>query len=197
MASPLEWTKLKEKDGISTFKKDLPNGALISFKGIGTVKASLKKVFNIIMDTQRAPEWVADMEKSQVLDWVKKPHTYIEYNHIKMPLIIKDRDFISKVNMIKESDKTILINYSTTDHKVNSKNIRGEINGSYFRLTALGENETLIEGVVICDPKGLIPKWIVNLFQKNWPYDTISGIRKQALKKDLIEDPRYDDYFFN
>ncbi|MFZ9000457.1 MAG: hypothetical protein ACO20H_04090 [Bacteriovoracaceae bacterium] len=68
--------------------------------------------------------------------------------------------------MIKESNKTILINYLSTGHKRKSNNIRGEIDESYFRLTALNK------------------------------YDTIKGIREQALKKDLIEDPRYDNYFF-
>ncbi|MFZ9000458.1 MAG: hypothetical protein ACO20H_04095 [Bacteriovoracaceae bacterium] len=46
MAAPSPWAKLQDKDGISTFKRDLPGTSLISFKGIGTVKASLKKVFN-------------------------------------------------------------------------------------------------------------------------------------------------------
>ncbi len=39
------------------------------------------------------------------------------------------------------------------------------------------------------DPKGSVPKWLVNLFQKGWPRNTIEGIRKQAAKADVKEHP--------
>jgi hypothetical protein len=32
------------------------------------------------------------------------------------------------------------------------------------------------------DPKGSIPKWLVNRFQKSWAYGTIKGLRAQVNK---------------
>ena len=36
-----------------------------------------------------------------------------------------------------------------------------------------------------CDPKGAIPAWVVNLFQKSWPRNTLEGIRRQVAKPDI------------
>jgi hypothetical protein len=35
------------------------------------------------------------------------------------------------------------------------------------------------------DPKGWLPAWVVNLFQKDWARITIAGIRRQVKKPDL------------
>jgi hypothetical protein len=35
------------------------------------------------------------------------------------------------------------------------------------------------------DPKGWLPAWLVNFFQKDWARETIEGIRKQCAKPDL------------
>ena len=38
---------------------------------------------------------------------------------------------------------------------------------------------------VDADPKGALPPFVVNFFQKDWSRDTIKGIRKQTKKADL------------
>jgi hypothetical protein len=206
-ASPFEWKKINEKDGIEVFKSDIQNSALISFKGVGIISADPERIFNIILDTKRAPEWVSDLVKSEVVNWINFPETYIEYNHINMPLIISDREFLSLVKINKEKNGSILVSYhqarelgpnSALPERLRNKSrlIRGEIEGSYFRVTPLdGGKNTLLEGVVVCDPKGWLPKWVVNLFQENWPIETINGIRKQAKKTDILLDKKFKVLF--
>jgi hypothetical protein len=41
------------------------------------------------------------------------------------------------------------------------------------------------------DPAGLIPAWLVNLFQKSWAHATIAGIRRQTKKTDLKPPPEF------
>jgi len=49
----------------------------------------------------------------------------------------------------------------------------------------------MLDGVVIADPKGMIPKWMVNMFQKDWPLSTLRAIRLQVKKTDVFEHPSY------
>ena len=35
------------------------------------------------------------------------------------------------------------------------------------------------------DPKGSVAKWIVNMFQKGWPHNTITSLREQVKKPDI------------
>ena len=53
-----------------------------------------------------------------------------------------------------------------------------------------GGRRTRVTGVAVADPRGSIPTWVVNLYQRNWPYDTIMAMRGQAKKSGLTVLPR-------
>ena len=41
------------------------------------------------------------------------------------------------------------------------------------------------------DPKGWLPKFLVNFSQKAWPVNTFKGIRQQATKNDIRHTPEF------
>ena len=47
-------------------------------------------------------------------------------------------------------------------------------------LRPLAKNETEMIMFAHIDPKGKIPKWVVNLFQKSWPRKYFRSIEKNA-----------------
>ena len=53
-----------------------------------------------------------------------------------------------------------------------------------------GGRRTRVTGVAVADPRGSIPTWVVNLYQRNWPSDTIMAMRGQAKKSGLTVLPR-------
>jgi hypothetical protein len=192
------WVKINEENGIEVFELEKKDSSLVTFKGTGVIYAPIGMVLDVLLDTKRAPEWAADLEQSKVLSWISKPMEFIEYNHIHMPLILSDRDFISKVKLqVNKKDKSITVRYSTPDQekfrKVHTKgNVLGDLNGSYFKMTSINNGKsTFLEGVVECNPKGMLPKWVVNLFQKDWALTTLTAIRKQTAKSDLVIHPRF------
>ena len=61
--------------------------------------------------------------------------------------------------------------------------VRAEIEDSVFVLSPVdGGKRTHVVAEIRCDPKGSVPARLVNLFQKNWGYKTISSLRHQAAK---------------
>jgi hypothetical protein len=65
-------------------------------------------------------------------------------------------------------------------------NVRGEILSGLFQATSLEpDKRTELTVEVQIDPKGAIPSWIVNFFQKSWPLHTFEAIRAQAAKPDI------------
>jgi hypothetical protein len=46
-----------------------------------------------------------------------------------------------------------------------------------------------VSGDVHCDPRGSIPTWIVNYFQKDWPRTTFKNLRTQVAKRNIVENP--------
>jgi hypothetical protein len=55
-------------------------------------------------------------------------------------------------------------------------------------LQLIMERSTLFVGVRTRDPKGMLPTWVVNIFQKEWTLTTLIAIRKQTSKSDVKVD---------
>ena len=192
-ASASKWEKIKDDNGIKVFRRDLPDSRLVSFYGVGVVDAPVDKLLSIIVDTSRTGEWMTDSEHSELLRWVNKPIDYIQYDHMDMPWPVKDRDFVSRIRInINPQTFETRVTYSRSKMHVGDRGrIRGDLNGSYYILRPIdGGRKTLAIGVVIADPKGALPKWIINLYQRNWPYDIIMALRKQSAKGNITILPR-------
>ncbi|MBI3556339.1 MAG: hypothetical protein HY074_08760 [Deltaproteobacteria bacterium] len=161
------------------------------------MNAPLAKVATAIFDTTRAPEWVEDLEKATLVRWVSGTE-YIEYDHINTPFVMKDRDFVSSVKILIEKpaqDSPVLkfVYHSAEDPaRPPTRFVRGNLMSTTFILTSLeNDTKTHVIGEVHADPMGSVPKWIVNFFQKDWPIDTLQGLRKQVAKADVKTDPRF------
>ncbi len=190
-----DWTPVKTtSDGITVDKKEVPGSSVLAFRGDGVIDAPLTKVATIIFDVTRAPEWIEDLELSKIIRPISDEE-WIEYDHVRTPpVIMKDRDFVSKVKLtVDPKKKEIRFLYlNTTDPSApETKYIRGDLMNTTFVLTSVDNDQhTHVTGEIHCDPKGSVAKWIVNFFQSDWPIDTIRNLRKQAAKSDIKEEPR-------
>src|SRR5206468_2735293 len=121
---------------------------------------------------------------------------YVEYDHAGTPFILKDRDFVSTVKLDTDRhQQSVAFHYSNaTDPDVpeNPKYVRGDLMSTVFTLTRVSDAKTHVIAEIHCDPKGSIPKFIVNWVQSDWPETTFKNLRKQV-KKDI----RVDPYFRN
>ena len=125
--------------------------------------------------------------------------SYIEFDHVGTPFIIKDREFLTEVKMKVSQDKKsiTLENHDIEDPAFpKDKYVRGKLSGSSFEVAELdGGRRTRFHAEIHCDPKGSMPKWVVNLFQKGWPIDTFNNLKKQLKKEDLKIHPKITEIF--
>jgi len=197
-ASAADWKQTKDKNGIKVFRRDLPDSRLVSFSGVGMIDAPVDRLLSIIVDTSRTREWTTDKTHSELLWWIKEPIDYVQYDHIVMPWPVKDREFVSRIRInINPQTYETRVTYSPSDMHVEDRGrVRGDLNGSYYILQPIdGGRKTLATGVVVADPKGNLPKWIINFYQRNWPYDLIMALRKQSAKRNINLLPRLMPFF--
>ncbi len=184
-ASAGPWEQTRKEDGITVFKRELPGTDLISFKGVGVINAPVDLVLSVILDPEQGREWMKNVRMRKVLKTLDWPTEYIEYNHVGMPWPADDRDFVNHVRVTvnpKTFEAKVL--YSPTKMRVGSRGpLRGDLSGSYYILRPIdGGRRTRAIGVVVGDPKGVIPDFVVNFYQRNWPYDTLMALRRQVKK---------------
>lgn len=186
---PADWESLGNKKGVELYRRE-SSGDVVELKGVGTIEAPLWKVAATLLDTERAPEWVDSLEQSRVVRRIDL-NTYVEYNHIGTPFFLKDRDFVSTVKIeVDPQHKTFALRYQPADESVGGSvgdkgHIRGEIKPAVFKLAAVAPNRTQLSGEIHCDPKGTIPKWLVNFFQRDWALVTVTALREQTAKSEV------------
>ena len=190
-----EWqSALSTDDGIQIFKKNSSESGLIEFRGVGVVEAPLPLVATVIFDTDRRTEWIKGLVESKIVRWGGKDN-FIEYDHIDMPIFFTDRDFVSKITIsFDHISKEIVFHYQPSDDPSvqHTDYLRGEILNMTFVLSSIDNNKkTMVDAVFLCDPKGWIPKWLVNFFLQDWPKTTFRNLRKEVLKSDISVDPRF------
>jgi hypothetical protein len=180
-------------DGIQIFRKEADDSGLVAFRGIGVVEAPLALVATVIFDTDRRREWIDGLVDSRIIRWRDKDD-FVEYDHIGLPFFIKDRDFVSKVKMSFDlSRKEMVFHYQPSDEPSAPRTnyIRGELIRATFILSSIdNDKKTRVDAEFLCDPKGWIPKWLVNFFLNDWPKTTFRSLRKEVLK-DLSVDRRF------
>ena len=191
-AAPSEWEKIRETDdGIATFRKEVPGTRVVAFRGEAIIDAPIARVAGVLEDVKREKEWMADLVESSEIEKTSESDRW-EYNRTSTPWPLRDRDFVmhTLITFEKSPVPTLTIQMNSA---VNPKMpvidgvVRGELVDSKFVLKAIAPGKTWFSCEVLADPKGDIPKWVVNLFQKGWPRDTIEGLRTQVAKPIVVE----------
>jgi hypothetical protein len=187
------WEKLGDDDGVAVYRREVPGSPLIAFKGEGIIDASILRVASVLVDSTRATEWIDSLVEARVLRVISETED-IHYDHVATPFVMKDRDFVSdcKLEFDPGTKKVALRIHSVSDASAPSTGyVRGELLDSSFVLTSIEHGtKTRVVAEIHADPKGSVAKWIVNLFQKRWPHNTITHLRAQVAKPDIKEHPR-------
>ncbi len=189
-SEPEVWEKIYDEDGIIVARKDVPGQDTFAFKATAEIAAPLMRVASVLIDIERRNEWMPNLANAYIVE-VLNDAERVEYFHVKTPFILKDRDFVvdAKARWDKPT-QTATFSFSSIVHPkvpLTSK-VRGELYESKYILKSLGE-KTAIELNVHVDPKGSVPKWIVNLFQKDYPRKTLERLKVQCVKPDIVISP--------
>lgn len=178
----VDWKKVDEENGVTIFEQEDPSGFL-AFRTEGVVDAPLHDVAGAILDFKHTPDWVDHLEEDKILSR-PTPSRFIEYTHVGTPFVLKDRDFLCEVNLgLNEKEKTLTIeSHSIEDSNFPpTKFVRGSVVHNEFRLSPLdASKKTKLVGEFHIDPRGTVPKWVVNLFQRAWPKKAFRAIQKRV-----------------
>jgi hypothetical protein len=187
------WETLRRDDGIVVQRKDVPGSPFVAFRGEGDINAPLLLVGSVLVDVSRSREWVDSVVESRVLRRLSETE-YVTYSHIGTPWPLSDREFVTDVVLeVDAATKKLTIKLRSVGDPAAPRTgyVRGQLTDSSWVLTSIdGGARTHVAAEIHADPKGDVPAWIVNMFQKNWGYNTLMSLRKQVAKRDIAVHPR-------
>jgi hypothetical protein len=187
------WVKIRTEDGIVVSRKEMPGSPFLAFRGEGDVDKPLLLVGSVLVDIARDAEWVDSLVEAKILRTLSETE-YITYTHMGTPITMSDRDFVTDVKLAvqPEAKQFDMFMHSVSDDAApRTRYVRGELTSTGFSLRSIdGGARTHVVAEVHCDPKGSIAAWIVNRFQNDWGYNTLTRLRNQVKKPDVAVHPR-------
>ena len=184
-----KWSMAKEVDGIKIFEADVKGADVVAFRGETTLNFPIERVVSSLADMDRKKEWMHDLKEVRTLEIIG-PRVRIEYYHSGTPWPLSDRDFIYKAEFkYFPKAETFVLNLENAQHSSMPPIdgvVRGKIIESNYYISKTGKpGVTKIAVEILVDPMGSVPKWLVNIFQKDWPRNTLTSLKR------LMNDPSF------
>jgi START domain len=195
------WEQFDEQDGIRMSRREVSGTSVVGLRGEAFVAAPIVRVASVLADRKRSTEWIDRLVKTKVIREISESES-INWNHIKTPSPLKDRDFVfrSLITTDPAKKKVVFSYHSVTDPIAPEYDdyVRGSFRSGKFELTMAERTNkdgtktkgTIVVAEVVVDPKGAVPTFIVNMVQKSWPHKTLTALRKQVAKPDIKDDKR-------
>ena len=174
------WEEIGNEDGIKSFRKDVPGSKIVAFSGETVINASMERILWVLMANEHRKKWVHRLKDSRVLER-KSTYSAVIYQEFGLPIPISNRDYVYQAEVRRQGTGAVVDIRSTTHPRApKTVGVRAHLRRCQYVLEPRGPGQTFIRVEVHTDPKGLLPSWLVNLIQKKWPLNTLSGVRKMT-----------------
>ena len=192
-----EWQPIYVKDGIAVAKKVLPDSNLMPFRGEGVVDVHISKLVGVIKTAGLGPDWVDLQVESKELHR-DSDEAAIIYNKYDLSWPVSDRDYLMQQRTTYDAEaKVVTVTYESIEDPrwpADDCCVRAVAVRTFWKFIHVNATQTKIEVEVYTDPKGSLPAWLVNMIQRGWPYNSITGIGARAQKDDVTAHPRCIDW---
>ena len=178
-----KWVEINEEDGIKVFSRDVKGSSLVAFRGETEFEEPMEKIMWVLKDGKRRGEWIELYLKGRTLE-ERGPFEEVIYQAVDSPWPVNDRDmiFLSKAYRLKED--TVQIEMKSIDYPNGPETVgvRMTLHFSKYVFKKLKNGGTHVTLEILSDPMGWIPKWVVNMVQKNYPVKLFKALKKQVKK---------------
>jgi hypothetical protein len=182
------WEMVSTNRGIQVERKTMPDSPLFAFRGEGVVNVPMGLLVTVLLTDEIALDWVDLITAHTVVRSINATEKII-YESFGLPWPISDRDYVMRqtTGFDPEQRMFTLDFESVNDAAMPEKEdvVRAMAFRTFWRLKKVDETHTNVEVEVFTDPKGLLPSWLINMIQKDWPWKTIEGLVKRANRGDI------------
>jgi len=154
----------------------------------------LERAVAVILDVNRADQWVPYMGKVEMLSQDEKKGEFTLYMVLDFPFPLKDRDVVVKGKMSKAANGVVTIkntaisgNYPIQPDVVRLTRYEGD-----WTFQKLANNKVKVTTSGYADPAGAIPLSFVNMFVQQQPYQMLLKMKREVTSP-IYEHPKLPD----
>jgi hypothetical protein len=189
-----EWDEVSRSEDVVVYRKEVPGSPVLAYKAVAALDAPLARVITVVRDTARFPEWTWRVKFAETVER-RSATEALDYLRTSAPWPVKDRDALcrSRITYDRDAREIRLCVESVEDPRrpENPEYVRAWLYPSCFRFTTPdGGRTTRIEAEVHGDPRGAIPKWVVNLVQRRAPEISVRNLSHRVHTPGIADDPQ-------
>lgn len=179
------WKLQSSDDGIALYRCQVKGSGVVPVKATITIPGTIEEVSLVLQDIPRRPEWVGTRTKSTLLER-SSDYEQFEYLRVYMPWPVSDRSAIIRaiVTVSDDRKRATIAAESVPSHPAADSLpvlVRSQVHTSTFQMTQKGGDVEVV-ALVFIDPRGSVPKWLVNWFAGKMARATLRDLRKQVAK---------------
>ena len=180
-------------------KKNSPEDEVNTYRGTTTMPISIERIAYVLDDTESKTEWISRLKQENRLEGNPFSYRSIAYQHYNLSWPVSDRDYVieSKWTVMKDMKlPTAILSIKSIirdDVPEIEGRVRGQLDRLVYKLEKLKSNQTRVTVEIMVNPKGLLPNFMINLIQKEWPITTLRQLNAQALKGSAIHEKLKND----
>lgn len=184
--SASEWQPIWSEGTLTAYAQEVPGNDLPTYKIQGILDENMYEVLAVLNDFSRHQEWLFSMSSETKIIWRPDDFHIFMYSRFDSPWPVWDRDVIMKVE-INLNQETQEINATLEDIMLSQRPTLPDVVRSphvmvLIYMKYIDETHTEIEGIMEVDPGGDIPNWMVKIFSKQVPHDSLVRLKGQIRK---------------
>lgn len=192
--SPDRWEQILEKGGISVYSQKVPASDVLAFRAAGVLAAPVDQVMEVLRRLEITGEWMPDIRtKFAVKEF--SDFEAVTYSINEMPWPFADREMLLYNRLWLDAVRRFLVVdvHSVEDEAVpvEKGNVRALMHCGETLVRPAGRDRTHVELILFVDPMGFIPAWLVNLSQRNLPYNFLKALEEKAAVTSFPLRPAY------
>lgn len=187
------WQQVADEGGIKVWQAEIPGTSVFRVRGQATLDQSISKLVAVINseDIELKERWIDMLVGVKLITSGQRNHR--EYHDYSFPWPANNRDlvlnFATDLDPVKRSVSVKIDSIELPEYPESmSTGVRGEAH-FFYTLTYLGPNKTGIDVNVWADPKGYLPKFMVNMVNRQWPLKTLRNLERETAASTLAPDP--------
>ena len=185
-----DWEQINDEAGVKVSKMSVEGSPLVAFKGETTFEQPIRRVLHVLLDNEHREEWVGRLYTNHIVERTTD-FDYVLYQAFELPAIFSDRDYVYHGVCTEDAETGVVtLAMQSIEHEKapETVGVRAELLNSKYVLTPSEDgSSTHVVVEIHTDPKGMMPNWLTNMIQKDWPVDTLNGIRGQFGKDHMGE----------
>lgn len=208
-----KWVKEKEVDGYTTYQNIGAQTDILPLKVEGVLNAPIDSIMEHLRQVDGSEKWTPDLLTKITLKDLG-PRTAITYSLTDMPWPVYDRKLILHNQLYLDKERKLLFIFSKSvpfkGAPIPKRSIEAHVGYANMGFRPIDHDRTYVELTAFIDPKGSLPAWLINFYQKSWPMKFLKALearcqthpvklRKglQPMLKDLLKLMNWDINYFD